>query len=890
LAFLAAACFRAYPRLCITVAYSVLAVAAAAPIAFGDRTLGPEHAIDQDGFYGETAASSRHYGDTTPILVDYPRDIMIARSFGSGRPFAWNPLVAAGVPLLAEQGGPFFPLRLVFYLFPGPGSYTLFRMSRMVLAGLGAYALARSRARSRFASFVAGGLFELGGSTLWLLPFAGASAACVVPWLLFGINRLFQGRSRLGVAVTALSVGLMLLGGHPGIAAASLLAGLAAFLGAALENLAAPRRLAFAIGGVTLAVVLGAVVSACSSLPFLELLANGHSYKLTGTGSSVWVSNIAYSRVSWWAGAFAPPLVDRLREASQRYPYNLGSLYGLLTLFLALSAALRARLDVRLGCVALLGVVLTFDPPGFGWVSSLPGVAYILPPYCSMLLALPLTQWAGSGVDVWSRLPRSRIVWRPGPDGPEAGRSEHGVSAPVVSAVALVIALVTAGHLSFDLVNAPLREAIRGVVSGVAGGALVASYLLAAACVALAVGLGRWARRAPALCLGLGALLELVAYDTAHFSEPTSWVLRSGRPAGVAEVERIVRQSHARLASNSQLALPLYNLLDGIPDLRTVAALVPKRYHLYMSLLDGGSFTFYLPGRAESPLLDLADARFAILPNPAGGAGAGVGAAAGGGARPPVVARAHWGLFRNDHALPRARMIFEVHPVPDLEAAVPWLAGAASTGNHASDTVLARQAVVETGALAPATRAGLVPLAGAPAAGQAASASASASASVNFIDDSPDLVTLDVRTGARGLLVLADACYPGWQARVDGVPSEIVPTDVLFRGVLVPAGAHLVTFSYRPLSLWFGLGLSALGLGVVAALFLGRGSAVALRRVGARSARSPRIPKPIGLPPSPIALDRRLSPRAGERVLDEGCLEEVLGPGPAPDPGGGAGP
>ena len=543
LGFLAAACFRAYPRLCITVAYALLAVAAAAPIAFGDRTLGPEHAIDQDGFYGETAPSSRHYGDTTPILVDYPRDIMIARSLGSGRPFAWNPLVAAGVPLLAEQGGPFFPLRLVFYLFPGPASYTLFRMSRMVLAGLGAYALARSRARSRFASFVAGGLFELGGSTLWLLPFAGASAACVVPWLLFGINRLFQGRSRLGIAVTALAVGLMLLGGHPGIAAASLLAGLAAFLGAALEHLGSPRRLALALGGAALAVVLGAVVSACSSLPFLELLANGHSYKLTGTGSSVWVSNIAYSRVSWWAGAFAPPLVDRLREASQRYPYNLGSLYGLLTLFLALSAALRARLDVRLGCVALLGVVLTFDPPGFGWVSSLPGVAYILPPYCSMLLALPLTQWAGSGVDVWCALPRSRIVWRPtpdrpdhreGPEGPDAGRSEHGVSAAVVSAVALVIALVTAGHLTFDLVNAPLREAIRGVVAGVAGGALVASYLFAAACVALAVGLGRWARRAPALCLGLGALLELVAYDTAHFSEPTSWVLRSGRPAGVA--------------------------------------------------------------------------------------------------------------------------------------------------------------------------------------------------------------------------------------------------------------------------------------------------------------------------------------------------------------------
>ncbi|MBE7220494.1 MAG: hypothetical protein INR64_18655, partial [Caulobacteraceae bacterium] len=64
-----------------------------------------------------------------------------------------------------------------------------------------------------------------------------------------------------------------------------------------------------------------------------------------------------------------------------------------------------------------------------------------------------------------------------------------------------------------------------------------------------------------------------------------------------------------------------------------------------------------------------------------------------------------------------------------------------------------------------------------------------------------DRVTLDVDTRQAGLVVLHDLFYPGWTARVDGVPAPVLRADLLFRGVEVGAGHHTVEFAFHPLSL-----------------------------------------------------------------------------------------
>ncbi|WP_291547560.1 hypothetical protein [Bosea sp. (in: a-proteobacteria)] len=60
-------------------------------------------------------------------------------------------------------------------------------------------------------------------------------------------------------------------------------------------------------------------------------------------------------------------------------------------------------------------------------------------------------------------------------------------------------------------------------------------------------------------------------------------------------------------------------------------------------------------------------------------------------------------------------------------------------------------------------------------------------------------VEIDVDTPAVGFVVLNDIWHPWWRAEVDGVETEILKANVLFRAVQVPAGKHKVRFSFRPL-------------------------------------------------------------------------------------------
>jgi uncharacterized membrane protein YfhO len=65
----------------------------------------------------------------------------------------------------------------------------------------------------------------------------------------------------------------------------------------------------------------------------------------------------------------------------------------------------------------------------------------------------------------------------------------------------------------------------------------------------------------------------------------------------------------------------------------------------------------------------------------------------------------------------------------------------------------------------------------------------------------PDSLDLSIRSKEPALLVLSENYYPGWQAWLDGAPVAIYRTDIAFRGVAIPPGAHLVRMEFRPVIL-----------------------------------------------------------------------------------------
>mgnify|MGYP000974556021 CR=1 FL=1 len=73
-------------------------------------------------------------------------------------------------------------------------------------------------------------------------------------------------------------------------------------------------------------------------------------------------------------------------------------------------------------------------------------------------------------------------------------------------------------------------------------------------------------------------------------------------------------------------------------------------------------------------------------------------------------------------------------------------------------------------------------------------------------------IEVDIESGDASILVVSDAWYPGWEARVDGRVVPIHRADHLFRAVEIPAGAHVVTMRYVPGWRWSVIGVTGTGL------------------------------------------------------------------------------
>jgi hypothetical protein len=83
---------------------------------------------------------------------------------------------------------------------------------------------------------------------------------------------------------------------------------------------------------------------------------------------------------------------------------------------------------------------------------------------------------------------------------------------------------------------------------------------------------------------------------------------------------------------------------------------------------------------------------------------------------------------------------------------------------------------------------------------------------VKLLEHGADRLVITAEMACDGMVVLSDAFYPGWRARIDHRPARIYEVNAAMRGVAVPRGRHTVTMRYRPGSVYLGAALSLVGI------------------------------------------------------------------------------
>jgi hypothetical protein len=91
---------------------------------------------------------------------------------------------------------------------------------------------------------------------------------------------------------------------------------------------------------------------------------------------------------------------------------------------------------------------------------------------------------------------------------------------------------------------------------------------------------------------------------------------------------------------------------------------------------------------------------------------------------------------------------------------------------------------------------------------------------VEIISYDANKVTIHTSSNEPSLLVFTDTYYPGWKGFVDGTESPIHRADGLVRAIFVPAGNHIVEFSYLPKSFTLGVSISFITATILLSLII----------------------------------------------------------------------
>jgi hypothetical protein len=721
-----------------------------------------------------------------PLLSDvpmsyYPWDVLGRELIRSGTFPAWNPHAFGGTPLWANFSVAWLgPFSAPLWVFPLDYALGVSAALKLWAAAFGTYLLVRELRLGFWPGLLAGFSFALCAfDVVWLTHQAHVAVAVLLPWLLWLTERIVRRGGRWEGLALAGVVAAAVAGGHPGtlvhVLGATLLYALVRC--AMLREVAGGerlRRLATVGAGMLLGVVLMAVVLLPGERAAVDTVGvqirRADSSSPT-SGGIPWGSLLAAVFPDWW-GRPSEALLEGGPASYNERAFYAGTVA---LLFAALALISRGAWRRKAPFLALLalGVTVPVDPsPVRSLVVQLPGFDRVQNARMVLWFAFAVAVLSAFGLQAALEAPRRQArAW---------------------AAVGLAVVAGAAAILSIDLAPGDVGAAFDHLTDRFAGSAPGALALASAI---------RWLALAALAALGLLALrfgsrrravagasiAVLAAADMLLFAHayqpmgPKALVMPPRTPA-VAYLQRHV--ADGRIAGVGLALSADWSTTYGLRDVRGYDAPQPSRrfYALWTAInptqQPGAPFDIADLSPEALRMLSLLGTRYVVVAPEAGS--------------PPgsTLTYAYRGadaaVLENPRATPRALVAERVHVAAGEQAELA--------------TVLANRFDPRRDAVVRRDELGGEQVAGA------------AGGSVRVVEEANARVVLHASLPRRGLVVLGDAWAPGWAVTVDGHPARALQTNMVLRGVVVPAGEHTIEWRYRVAGLRAGAVVSGAGL------------------------------------------------------------------------------
>lgn len=698
-----------------------------------------------------------------------PWQQIVVRQFESGRLPLWNPTTQNGAPLLAnDQSAAFSPFNWLALPFPAAIGLSLAMLAKLLVAGVGMAVFLRTLRASGAAAGLGGIAYASSSYMVVWLAWPHAGVAALMPWA-FACAELYLARERLwAVPALALAVGLQFLAGH---AETSLHMGLALGLYVLVRWISLGRDLR-KLGAVALAAVVGAMLAGIQLVPFLDLLR--HSTLVADRAArQLGVQHLNLGALTSWVfpNLVGNPSLDGLPG---RYPnYNEATGFvGVGVLVLSPLGAWWQWSRDRSVAIALTGIGLISAGIVYGALTPLagrlPGLGTSYSPRLLVVICFCVAALGGLGLDALLHATTRRSV--------SLLSRFNWLGAAGLAATAAGGAAVARWGGSVDHWLPSIHGYIGfwlllGLLSLGTAAAFIAGGLLG--------GSRQWA--------GAG-LVTLALVEAAIFAgpynprEPLDAV-----PPPSPSIAWLQAHAHGRpVAALGTMLIPETASLYGLSDVRSYDVLNDPRQRIFWSAADPGYGDSNLIMNFDRPGVDwLAAAGVAYVMMPSG------------------------------QSLPGTTAVYDqfgvaIAEVPNPRPFVYTATDVATAGDPRQAAAMLSQAP-----LGPVVVEGCCAAVG------------SAQAEVTMF--APGEVNLTVNADSPATIVVRQSFSPGWRAEIDGKPADILPADVLYQAIVIPAGRHQVTLRYSPDSVPVGAALTAFGaLAIIvlagATLALGRRS------------------------------------------------------------------